>query len=237
MKIWVFPEGKTEEKVIEKVRQVIDGCDFQVVECDGKSQINAKLSSTLSPLLDQPLRCLILRDLDSHANETVLSLAQGVSNALQKMFAERKVQASPALKPLDSYDNILIWQSNAEPYFRLALHIATYRWNPQFIKSTIDDYVLDLALRPEIVTALCSSQKLTIERDRLIAKITDEIPQIVQNNGIPLEEAKDYVRLYAAVIKTHTSPPVFAGKALAHTDPSTFQDTFKSLFAAVEYLR
>jgi hypothetical protein len=61
---------------------------------------------------------------------------------------------------------------------------------------------------------------------------------LLQQNGFPpLSEAKDYVRLYAAVLRMHTSPPVFAETVLANTDDSLLQQNFASIIAAIEALQ
>lgn len=235
MSVQIFFEGKTEEKVIEKVCEVV-GCTFASIESGGKGQINRKLSSTLAPDVGQKtIRASILRDLDTHDHETIESVKQSVEDTLQRMFQTRGIQAGLQLMNLEEYENVCAWKSD-ELDFRLALHIATYRWSDQFIKSTIDDYVLALALEPNTALALAQSQGLRVDGHRLIEKVTRELPDLLQKNGIPLVEAKDYVRLYAAVIKAHTSPPVFAQKTLHHVDDATVRKTFEPLCAALEFL-
>jgi hypothetical protein len=71
----------------------------------------------------------------------------------------------------------------------------------------------------------------------VISKIEHEIPSLLNRNGIPLLEAKDYVRLYAAVLQEHTSPPTFAKKTLAHAEPDDVREIFAPLLAAVEFVR
>ncbi len=184
----------------------------------------------------KPIRCLVLRDLDAHDGETPERIVQSLSDALRRMFAERGVQGvSPDLQPLSAHPNVFVWAS-AQPDIRVALHIADYCWNPAFSKATIDDYILGLALEPAIASEL--AKKIAIDRDRLITKITEELPAFLSQNGIQLVEAKDYVRLYAAVIKADTLPPVFAEKTLSHADNdhAKISATFKPLLAAYAYL-
>ena len=232
MTVYVFFEGKTEQEVVKKVlpEQVND-----VPTC-GKKDINKKLVQTLGPLLveEKPIRCLVLRDLDAHDGETPERIVQSLSDALRCMFEERPVQGvSPDLQPLSAHPNVFVWAS-AQPDIRVALHIANYQWKEDFIKATIDDYILNLALEPDIARAL--AKKIAIDPDRLITKITEELPALLSQNGIQLVEAKDYVRLYAAVIKAHTSPSVFAERTLSHADGDTISRTFAPLLAAYEYL-
>jgi hypothetical protein len=66
MKILVFAEGKTEEKVIERLKQFFPGFAFQTFDCKGKDKINSEIVTKLGPLVgQQPVRALILRDKDS----------------------------------------------------------------------------------------------------------------------------------------------------------------------------
>ena len=232
MTVHVFFEGSTEEKVIAKVCPTNT---TKMIQVNGKENINPKLRDTLGPLMGQePIRCLVLRDLDAHDGETPERIVQSLSDALRRMFEERGVQSvSPDLQQLPDHTNVFVWAS-AQPDIRVALHIADYRWKADFIKATIDDYILNLALEPDIARAL--AQKIAIDPHRLIKKITEELPALLSRNDIQLVEAKDYVRLYAAVIKAHTSPPVFAQKTLSHADGDKIRATFAPLLAAYTYL-
>lgn len=232
MTVYVFFEGSTEEKVIAKVCPTNT---TKMIQVNGKENINPKLRDTLGPLMGQePIRCLVLRDLDAHDGETPERIVQSLSDALRRMFEERGVQSvSPGLQQLPAHKNVFVWAS-AQPDIRVALHIANYQWKEDFIKATIDDYILNLALEPDIARAL--AQKIAIDPHRLIKKITEELPALLSRNDIQLVEAKDYVRLYAAVIKAHTSPPVFAQKTLSHADGDKIRATFAPLLAAYTYL-
>ncbi|PDW02159.1 hypothetical protein [Candidatus Viridilinea mediisalina] len=238
MNVYAFYEGSTEanvvKKVVEKVRR---GVAITPPEARGKDQINHQLTSTLAPLLEEPqsTACLVLRDLDAHEDETPERIVQSLSNALRRMLSKRGFDVMPDLQPLAAYEHVFVWAS-AQPALRVALHIATYRWKAEFIKATIDDYILGLALEPAIAAALAESQHLLIDADRLVMKITQELPELMLQNGIQLVEAKDYVRLYAAVIKMHTAPPVFAEKTLSHASDAKIRATFAPLLAALDFL-
>lgn len=235
MKVLVFVEGKTEEKVMSKLLKAFD-FEFRIIDAGGKGRLNQKLSDTLAPLLEQPLRVLVLRDLDN--NDTIQGLVQSTQNALQAIFNSRGFHISLFLNKSDKFDNVWHSKSN-ESNFRVALHIATYRWNASFLNATIDDYVLALALDPDIATAIAQSQNLSVNGEALIKKVTEELPELLKGNSIPLTEAKDYVRLYAAIVKAHTSPPVFAEKVLnsSKVDKQMLGKYFQSLFAALELLQ
>lgn len=239
MKVFAIVEGSTEEKVLEKLKGFI-GFTIEISRSDGKGQMNQTIRGMINPLIDrlESVRVLILRDLDLNDNETVDSLVQSTEGILQRIFARRNPAIKPKLEPKGDLDNVYIWHPR-ELDFRVALHVATYRWNDSFIKAMIDDYVLALALEPDIATAIAQSQNLSVNGEALIKKVTEELPALLQRNGIPLIEAKDYVRLYAAIVKAHTSPPVFAEKVLNRSDVNEqmLRNRFRSLFAALEFLR
>lgn len=125
MKVLVFVEGKTEEKVMSKLLKAFD-FRFQIIDAGGKERLNQKLSDTLAPLLGQPLRVLFLRDLDN--NETISDLVQSARGALQAILNGRGFHISPVFNTLNHFNNVFVWlwHSN-ELDFRVALHIATHR--------------------------------------------------------------------------------------------------------------
>ena len=229
-----FSEGATEEKVLACLGKMLDE-NITQINSRGKDQLNKKLTDTIGPLLgQQALRCLILRDLDAHEGETLERIVQSVTTALRRLFQQRGFDVTLALDLHPDYAHVFTLQINP-PDLRLVLHIANFRWNEQFIKSTIDDYILALALEPNTVARLAEQSR--IPRDKLFYKITHEIPTLMRNNGILLTEAKDYVRLYAAVIRSHTSPPVFAEKTLAIAEEEAIRISFASLLTALEFLK
>lgn len=236
-KVFVFREGQTEEKVINRLGGLINNIELDCrPKAGGKHQINRTIVKTLGPNIEsEPVRCLILRDLDMHDGETIDGIVQSTQDAIQQMFQQRGVAAQCKLNQLQNTPNVFVYV-NKELDFRLALHIADYRQNQQFIKATIDDYILRLALEPNIAIELAKSQRLNIDSQRLITKITQEVPQLLHANGIELSEAKDYIRIYAAIIKTHTSPPVFAEKTLSHADSAAISTVFQAMIAAIESL-
>ncbi len=238
MKVSAIVEGSTEEKVLEKLKGFI-GFTIEINRSDGKGQMDKTIRGKIGPLINlDSVRVLILRDLDLHDNETVNSLVQSTEGILQRIFAGRNPAIKPKLEPKGNPNNVYIWHPKGLD-FRVALHVATYRWNDSFIKATIDDYVLALALEPNIATAIAQSQNLSVNGEALIKKVTEELPALLQRNGISLIEAKDYVRLYAAIVKAHTSPPVFAEKVLnlSEVNEQMLRNHFQSLFAALEFLR
>lgn len=240
MSIYVFAEGNTEERVLEgiKKRMIPDMNPF-VASGKGKDQVNRQMIATLAPLLqrDDPIRCLVLRDLDEDAGETVAGIVQSVGDALRKMVQARMAGA-PITALAQHPDHASVHALTlSSPDLRLALHIATHRWRAGFVKATIDDYILTLAAEPATASALIAGKGWPTTADEVLHKVTMEIPGLLGRNGIPLQEAKDYVRLYAAVIQEHTSPPVFASRTLAHADEADLRRVFAPLLATIEFLR
>ncbi|WP_448560981.1 hypothetical protein [Trichothermofontia sp.] len=83
------------------------------------------------------------------------------------------------------------------------------------------------------------AEKISIPSHKIFTKVTEEIPALLKANADgrdDLTEAKDYVRLYAAILKLHTSPAVFAQKAMANADEQDIRDVFQSLIAAFEFV-
>jgi hypothetical protein len=179
------------------------------------------------------LRILVMRDLDSHQGRTVDRLCESVLNIVRRHHNES------SLIPHPNHDNVFALQTELSG-LRLALHIANRPYRRDFIKSTIDDYVLNLSLRRLSAQALlheCRRDDWTLTAEQLLNKVQNEIPALLVGNGIPrLIEAKEYVRLYAAVLQIATTPAVFAAKVLAHAEENDIREVFAPLLAAAQFL-
>ncbi len=227
-----FVEGNTETKVLEKLK-LIDPVTIRQ-EPGGKDDINKRIIDVLGPRLGaEPIRCLVMRDLDSHDGETVDGIKSSVEQALRRLFDERGFASqNVSLSPHQHHKNVYVFQE-VNPNIKVALHIAIHRCLSHFIKSTLDDYVLNLALRENTAESFLQKNRKrnwTIAAEALVNKVKQEIPALLQKNGIPpLGEAKDYVRFYLAVLQMHTSPPVFAERTLAHARKSDIQEVFRSV--------
>jgi hypothetical protein len=143
IEIHIFAEGQTERKVIDKLRTLLPNYSLNVVECGGKTNINRQLQQKLRFSLNlQPVRALILRDLDD--GETYERIVQSVRDGMIQVFRKSNINEVPQFAPLPLYKNIYAWKSTSLDFY-IAVHIANYRWNTSFTKRTIDDLVLQLA--------------------------------------------------------------------------------------------
>jgi hypothetical protein len=235
MKISVFGEGPTEDQVHSKLAKLIGLTDrSKYFSSKGKDNLNAKVIETIGADLGvRSVRCLVLRDLDTHDGENEQSICQSITDTLRKELEKRSISLRSLnliLHPIYSH----IYTLNiVELDFRLAIHIAAYRWNENFINSTTDDYLLELALKPNTVAKL--STKLGLAPERLSTKITNELPEILQSNGITLREAKNYLQIYAATIQ-FSSLTGFVSKMIENADEQDIRDVFQSLIVAFEFV-
>jgi hypothetical protein len=262
-KIDVIFEGKTEESVLEALTNDVTQGDKVVrnkictsklnpiivadkktgKEKTGQDAIPEKIAEVLKDLPFQPdriLRVLVIWDQDSKNHSARCDSVLGVV---------RKFAKNARLEKLPGYNNVYVLHDG--PYnLRLTLYIASECWDPslqktaseqnEIQKTTTDDYVLKLALKDSIASSLLASKKKPdwkITTEKLIEKVTKEIPELLKQNGIPpLSDAKEYVRFYAALLSLPTSPAIFAAKTLAHADTSDIEEVFASLIAAIKHL-
>ncbi|NTV47899.1 MAG: hypothetical protein HGB11_15580 [Chlorobiales bacterium] len=231
MNIYLFAEGQTEQKIVENIVTLVNKTAGR-----GKAQVNKEMRDKLGPPLEQskPIRALIMRDVDN--GETSDRIVQSVTKTVQKILRERDLSATIQFQPHKQHPNVYLL-TLTEPDLRLALHLATWKWQKNFVNATIDDYVLSLALREKTAKSFLQKKGWEkIQPEKIISKVTKRIPNLLQENGIPLCEAKDYVRLYAAVIQEHTSPAIFAGKTIANADEADKQAVFAPLLMALAFL-
>lgn len=235
MSIYLFCEGQTEKNVVQQFAALTNPDSKGQSKAEGKAQVNHQMTTTLGPPLNQQkaVRALVMRDVDE--GESPGSIVQSVTSAVQTMLNQRDFALSIQLQPHGMYPNVYLLEL-INPDLRLALHLATYKWKEDFVNATIDDYVLALALRETTAAALLSKKRWEIAPEQIIRKVTVRIPALLHENGIPVREAKDYVRLYAAVLQEHTSPASFAGKTVANASNEDKRDIFASLLAALDFL-
>jgi len=246
---YVFVEGDTEKNVVihllERMLAVMPDPRWKEQlreQKSGKQQIVRDIRSLGPKIGRERVRLLVMRDLDEHEGETLGSVRQSVESAVADLLQARGYNRRLAvLEEHPDFPNVFTCRTQA-PDMRLALHVACYPPIPglsgRFTKSTTDDYVLALAFQPQ--TALDLVREIGwdhVAGDQIVSKVRAEIPDLFRQNGIPVQEAKDYVRIYLATVQLGMSSAVFAGKLLAHADPEDIRQTFAALLAAIEFVR
>lgn len=244
--IEVFSEGKTEEQITKKLtgRRI---CLHKLEERGGGSdrellrKFKLRLQEWVRLEPRDPLRVLVMRDFDEHLGQTIEGLCDSLLNRV------RQHDPSASLVPHPDHDNVFSLQTGLGG-LSLALHVATDRYLADFAKTTIDDYVLRLALLPTTVEILLQQAReggersnprraWSATRDGWIEKVRREVPALLENNGIPrLREAKQYLRFYSVLMQEHTSPATFAPKIVEHAREDDIREVFAALLAAIQLL-
>jgi len=245
---YVFVEGDTEENIViyllERILGLAPGRVWKQAlreQQSGKQQIARHIRGLGSRIGVEKVRLLVMRDLDEHEGETLARIRQSVEGAVARLLEARGYgQRNAALEAHSDFPNVFTYHVQ-DPDVRLALHVAHYPTIPglsgRFTKSTTDDYLLALAFRPQTVSGLLHEIGLgNVAGDQIVRKVREEVPDLLQQNGIPVREAKDYVRIYLATVQLGMSPAVFAGKLLAHADEGEIEQVFASLIAALRFV-
>ena len=161
----VFVEGDTEKNVIIHLMKHVmcietskEWRELLRKSKSGKGEIVKRIRSLGAKLDKGAIRCLVMRDLDTHENEKIDSIRQSAGNAIGHLLERRKYNRNAlALAEHPDFPNVFIGAS-CDPDIRFALHIADYPPVPglprRFIKSTTDDYLLILALQPQTASNL-----------------------------------------------------------------------------------
>ncbi|PPT07387.1 hypothetical protein CKA32_003214 [Geitlerinema sp. FC II] len=231
MTIYIFGEGSTEKTICKKLVKLV-GFKAECIPAGGKNNLNKKVVETIEPLLGVgEVRCVIVRDLDE--GETESRLCQSITDAFERALQRRDIPGiTLKLSPHETHLNVyVLYQSNID--LRLAVHIANHRWKPDFANCTTDDYLLRLALQSTVLIKL--SDKLGITSKKLSEKITSELPNLLQVNGITLPEAKNYLQLYSAINK-FSNLRDFISKIIENADKTEIREVFLSLIAAFEFV-
>lgn len=247
MTILVFPEGDTEDRIWKHFLNKTDaqlGIPTNPKPELSKNRIYGQIDTALGPRLwQEPLFVLVLIDGDEFTDHIPPDEVQGLTDVFKNLLKKRQPQGQTdlpskiAFAPHKSYPNVYCLDL-ANPSLRVALHIATKRWSGQFTKSTIDDYVLELALKPETIAKFLEHKRWEqTKAAEIIVKIKGEIPDLMRRNHIPMVEAKIYVRWFAALMQVSTSPPTFDDLVFKNADPEDIKEVFASLLAAIAFLR
>ncbi len=231
-------EGATEKMIVDKLEKLRD----QTITCydlGGDGNLEERLKENIDTVIENAkvdqetaTAMLVLVDRD---DKEIASRCQKVLAVVKNNF-DRNAEFEKT-----SLDNVFILKTTLEN-LRLVLHVSSYRCEPASIGYTSDDYVLKLALTQTIASRLLGEDKSkkkewTITKEKLLLKIQEEMPKLLKDNGIPSLSAKQYLRLYAALVAPKKSVPGFAGTVLEHSDPSEIQTVFESFITAIGYLR
>lgn len=236
--IFVFVEGKTEERLLKQIARLKTG---NIVPCKGKNNIPAKLARILDDEIGkQPLGIFILRDRDREEeySHIVQSFEDTINNFLQRVnVPEHRFQSDAQFPHLFLMD---VSQVN----WRIALHIAAPPSLPgmEFVSDTIDGYILALALREKIRERFANDTGTTGEVLR--AKVLEEVPYLAKQNDIIFNQAKDLLGIYMAMSRFITTKrseeeDLFSGIVVSRAkkyDNEAFQEVFSSLLTALRFL-
>lgn len=241
--ITAFIEGDTEDGVIKGLvaRQVIPANLVTVGNAKGgkeekQAAFKLKLSKWFAEPLEkrEPLSLLVMRDQDQKGPAQVV---QSVQEQLRPHLPKAELASHSVAEG--------VYQLDAPSQkLRLALMIA--RWEgikaffPAISNHAMDDYVLTLAMQRLTAQRLLAARhksRQVLGVDKLLAKVKDEIPALLVQNGLaPFIYAKDHIRFYAALLGTPLSPVKFAEMVMQHADEDDLRSHFASLLAAVAFL-
>ena len=202
MSIRILVEGSTEESLIRHLEPMI-GQSLLPINVGGKGNLARAIGDRLGPALDEPggARFVILRDRDR--GEEWQGIQRSIQGAIQKAFSEAGYTVPVQFAPHLAYPNVFTSQ-HQQPPARFALHVARSTADTdglQFAKSTTDDYVLTLALLPSVTERFIQQAKVSLDVDGFRRKVLDEMPDLLAQNGIPLDEAKDLIGVYMATAR------------------------------------
>lgn len=251
MSILIFPEGHTEDRVWRHFLKEEEG-KLGISKKDddkpfefSKDRVYKQFENSIGSLLGKrPIKALLMVDWDAHNNQTPEREVQRLTTVIQNLLSKRQSQIAPSdlplhpsFKPHEKHSNVYLLKMPVLP-LHVALHIATKRWADTFIKSTIDDYILELALRPTTIANFLRHKRWEQpEPAEIVKKVVQEIPDLMRRNNIPLLEAKTYTRWFAALMQESTSPPIFASLVLKNAAPEDTNKVFGPLLAAIGFLR
>lgn len=231
----VFLKGKTEINIIKTLKS-FEFLHFKdCIEYENSGKFKEKIYKSLKPVAGEPITMVILRDLDQVSIESVV---QSTEDALKNVYTEIPVK----FVKHEKYPNIFFYM-HEDAEIKIVLHIAekcSIDGLPEFKNCTTDEYVLDLALRPETIFNLTEFKEIRKENSHLNPeeiqnKIISEIPNILRKNGIDLVEAKDFVNLYILVLQLDGAKMRYAdlpGKVIEHAHDGDIEEVFESWIAA-----
>ncbi|MDM8521898.1 hypothetical protein QUF80_00860 [Desulfococcaceae bacterium HSG8] len=253
MTFYIFGEGKTEkilvhrltdDKVANKINLNLPSKPLFIGtggKYDSVNKISERLEPELSPF--QKVRCVILADRD--AGDTTESIREKYENGFCKILEESGYKTELSFQFLHGWNNILTLATFPPdlPDLRIALHIAEPPPLPisedQISDSAATDgYILAAALTKRVLTRF--AQKAGMTQEKLLNKITREIPDLMRRNGIERLDSKDFISAYmtaARFLKISRSEDVstFAEIVISRAikrEPDAFKEIFASTLEA-----
>jgi hypothetical protein len=135
--------------------------------------------------------------------------------------------------PYQPYDNLF---EHNEPDLHVMLHVSS-AGAPGIQRKDFDGYILQL-LQSQSMTS--KAEKLVgvqgYNVNTLLTKAEKEIPQLMQNNGVPFTHAKSRLYAYITAFQFRQSHVWFAGDIVRCADEDELRSVFAPLIAAWDAL-
>ena len=190
----IFVEGAVDREVLVS----LDVDPMDITTCNGKQKMIGEIEKIAGPDLHgyNQLGIVIFRDRDG--DETEEGIKQSFLNGLKNLLT-KNIQPFKVLDA-EKYPNVY-WSQYEErdENFKLTivLHIACPQplphWERPFANSEIEDYILAAGLTDLVLGQFADDCNLT--PDALRNKVLEEIPEVLLNNGITLQQ-KDLLSAY-----------------------------------------
>jgi len=187
---FIFVEGKTEMRLLKQM-----GCPENIiVDCKGAPNIPRDIKRILEPSLNNnhSIKISIMRDRDN--KETHDSIIQSFGSFFDELLGVS--MPHPLFLPHREFKN-LYTMNGSSANFRVALHIAApppIKSIKKFTSDTIDGYIFALAMTEKVLQSF--AKEAGIKPKVLRAKVLEEVPELAKQNGIELDQAKDFLGVY-----------------------------------------
>ena len=231
MNLYVFGEGKTEERLIKQLMAAIAPdvrMDFR--QSEGRGRLVTTIVSSLGPELEQPVCCLVLVDRDN--GDSIDSIRERYKSSFQALLEERGFSSIVSFRALEENENVLelVLNPPGSPDLRVALHVAETPDSLRihgFNNDTTDGYILAAALTEPVLERF--AKKAGIDSQRLSEKVAQEIPDLMKANGVRALDAKDLIAAYMAAarflkVNRSEAEDTFAGIVVARAIRYARQD-------------
>lgn len=126
------------------------------------------------------------------------------------------------------YDNLFM---HDDPNLRVMLHVSNATI-PGINRKDFDGYLLMLLHGQNKTNLVQRLAKVQAASNTLLHKAEQEIPQLMQQNGIPWTHAKSWLYAYITVFHYRQSHVWFAEEIVRHADEQDLCRVFSSLIAA-----